>query len=149
MKLEQQISIPASIEEVWSFLTDIPQVGQCVPGVEGLELQGDSYAGRMKVKVGPISLTFEGLLKVQEMESESKKSSFTVEAMDRRVGGGLRATVVVKLESQGEKLTNMSVETDAALIDKLAQFGQPIIRRKADAILKEMAENIGKKVSGG
>ena len=149
MKLEQQISIPASIEEVWSFLTDIPQVGQCIPGVEGLELQGDSYAGRMKVKVGPISLAFEGLLNVQAMELESKMSSFTVEAMDRRVGGGLRAKVVVKLESKGEKQTNLSVETEATLIGKLAQFGQPIIRRKADAILKAMAENIGKKVSAG
>ena len=149
MKLEQRITIPTDIERVWKLLIDIPQLGQCIPGVDGLEQRDeDSYIGRMKVKVGPISLTLEGKLTVQEMDSVGKRSSFIVEASDRRVGGGIRAAVQVSLHSQGEKETEMLVSTDANVLGKLGQFGQPIMRRKADAILKEMAENIGRKASG-
>ena len=148
MKLEQRITIPTDVERVWKILVDIPLLGQCIPGVDGLEQKdGDSYIGRMKVKVGPISLALEGKLTVQEMDSTEKKSSFTIEASDRRVGGGLRAAVQVSLHPQGEQSTELAVITDATVLGKLGQFGQPIMRRKADAILKEMAENIGKKAS--
>ncbi len=148
MKLEQRITIPTNVERVWKLLIDIPQLGECIPGVDGLEQRDDdSYVGRMKVKVGPISLTLEGKLTVQEMDSVEKRSSFIVEASDRRVGGGLRAAVQVSLHPQGEQITEMAVTTDATVLGKLGQFGQPIMRRKADGILKEMAENIGKKAS--
>ena len=143
MNFEQQATIPASRETLWDFLMDVPSVATCVPGVQAVTPREDGqYAGEMRIRVGPISLTLQGVMAIQERDRENWKASMHGEATDRRVGGGLNATAQMTLIEQGAAETRLVIQTDARLLGKLGEFGQPLIRKKADQMMAEFARNV-------
>jgi len=143
MNFEQQCTIPASREQLWDFLMDVPSVATCVPGVQSVSPRDDGqYAGEMRIRVGPISLTLQGVMSIQERDRDNWKASMHGEATDRRVGGGLNATAQMTLLEQAAGETRLVIQTDARLLGKLGEFGQPLIRKKADQMMAEFARNL-------
>jgi carbon monoxide dehydrogenase subunit G len=143
MNFEQQCTIAASREQLWDFLMDVPSVATCVPGVQSVtERENGQYAGEMRVRVGPISLTLQGVMSIQESDRDNWKAAMHGEATDRRVGGGLNATAHMTLTEQGEGETKLVIMADARLLGKLGEFGQPLIRKKADQMMAEFARNL-------
>ena len=143
MNFEQRCTIPVAREALWQFLMDVPQLATCVPGVESVTASGDGqYAGRMRVKVGPIHLTLQGVLTLQERDQQQWRAVARVEANDRRVGGGVHLTAHMTLVESGPAATELALQTQARLLGKLGEFGQPVIRKQADAIIAEFARNI-------
>jgi carbon monoxide dehydrogenase subunit G len=144
MNLELRSTIPAGRDALWELLVDVPQVATCVPGVEAITSAGDNrYAGHMRIKVGPVALALEGTMTVQEQDQQQWKAIVHVEAKDRRVGGGLDATAVMSLvENAPAQGTELIVHTDARLFGKIGEFGQPLIRRKAESLMQEFARNV-------
>jgi carbon monoxide dehydrogenase subunit G len=63
------------------------------------------------------------------------------DASDRRLGGGIRARLHLTL-SPAEAGTRVQIDTDLAILGKIGEFGQPVIRKKADALLEEFARNL-------
>jgi len=138
----QECAIPVSRERLWDFLMDVPAVGRCVPGVDRVEaLDGSSYRGGLKVQIGPIRLALEGTLAVEEQDREAWRARLRAEASDRRLGGGIRARLSLTL-SEAEAGTRLGIETDLAVLGRIGEFGQPVIRKKADALLEEFARNL-------
>jgi carbon monoxide dehydrogenase subunit G len=41
-----------------------------------------------------------------------------------------------------ENGTRLAIETDLAVLGKIGEFGQPIIKKKADTLLEEFAANL-------
>ena len=143
MKLEQSVEIPAPVEEVWAFLMDVPAVATCVPGVETLEQRGDDlYGGVLRVAIGPIVVHLEGQLEVTERDAIQRRAQMRADATDHRVRGGVTATMSMTLTPTDGGATAMGVETDAVVLGRLGEFGQPIIRRKADQIMAEFARRL-------
>jgi carbon monoxide dehydrogenase subunit G len=143
MTFSQTCTIPAGRERLWDFLMDVPRVTQCLPGVEKVEAVGqESYRGTFKVKVGPISLALEGNVTVEERRREAWQAALRAEATDRRLGGGIRARARMTLAPAGDGATALTVETDLTVLGKIGEFGQPVIKKKADALLQEFATNI-------
>ena len=143
MTFTQECVIPAERERLWDFLMDVPAVGRCVPGVETIEAVdgGGAYKGGLKVQVGPIRLALEGVITVEEADRSTWRARMRAEANDRRLGGGIRARLSLTLVPV-EVGTRVQIDTDLAVLGKIGEFGQPIIRRKADALLEEFARNV-------
>jgi carbon monoxide dehydrogenase subunit G len=121
---------------------DVPKVGKCISGVESvLPIDANSYQGTLKIQVGPIRLSFQGTITVEERDREKMKASMRAEAKDAKAGSGVRARMTMTLNPV-EAGTNLTVETDLNILGKLGEFGQPIIRKKADAMMREFAENV-------
>jgi carbon monoxide dehydrogenase subunit G len=136
-------TIPVAREALWQFLMDVPQMATCVPGVESITPSGDDqYNGRMRVKVGPIHLTLQGVLTIQERDPQQWLAVARAEANDRRVGGGVHLTAHMTLVESGPAATELDVQTQARFLGKLGEFGQPVIRKQADAIIAEFARNV-------
>jgi hypothetical protein len=134
--------IPVTRERLWDFLMDVPAVGRCVPGVETIEaVDGSVYKGGLKVQIGPIRLSLEGTITVEEADRNAWRARMRAEANDRRLGGGIRARLSLTL-TPVEIGTRVQIDTDLAVLGKIGEFGQPIIRRKADALLEEFARNL-------
>jgi carbon monoxide dehydrogenase subunit G len=134
--------IPVTRERLWDFLMDVPAVGRCVPGVETIEaVDGSVYKGGLKVQIGPIRLSLEGTITVEEADRNAWRARLRAEANDRRLGGGIRARLSLTL-TPVEIGTRVQIDTDLAVLGKIGEFGQPIIRRKADALLEEFARNL-------
>jgi len=138
----QECTILVARERLWDFLMDVPAVGRCVPGVETIEaVDGSAYRGGLKVQVGPIRLSLEGTITVEEADRNAWRACMRAEANDRRLGGGIRARLSLTL-TPVEIGTRVRIDTDLAVLGKIGEFGQPIIRKKADALLEEFARNL-------
>ncbi|MBI3797865.1 MAG: SRPBCC family protein [Deltaproteobacteria bacterium] len=143
MNFTHRCTIPVTREALWQFLMDVPRMATCVPGVESVTPSGDDqYNGRMRVKLGPIHLTLQGVLTIQERDSQQWLAVARAEANDRRVGGGVHLTAHLTLVESGLAATELAVETQARFLGKLGEFGQPVIRKQADAIIAEFARNV-------
>ena len=149
MTFTQTCTIPASRDVVWDFLMQAENVAGCLSGVEALkQLDQDNYEGTLRVKVGPISLALQGTLQVEARDREQWHGAMRAEARDRRLGGGLRAHLSMDLRDKGPTETEMCVTLEAHLLGKIGEFGQPVIRKKADAMLQEFAAQVGKQLVG-
>ena len=142
MTFTQECVIPVERERLWDFLMDVPKVGHCVPGVETIEaVDGGAYKGGLNVHVGPIRLALHGTITVEEADGTAGRARMRAEANDRRLGGGIRARLSLTL-SPAEAGTRVQIDTDLAVLGKIGEFGQPVIKRKADAILEEFVRNL-------
>ena len=149
MDFEQRCTIPVAREALWRFLLDVPQMVTCVPGVESVTANGDEqYAGRMRVKVGPIHLTLQGVMTIQERDQQQWRAVTRAEANDRRVGGGVHVIAQMTLVESSPAATELVIRTQARLLGKLGEFGQPVIRKQADAIIAEFARSVTARLHG-
>ncbi len=142
MKFEQKVELDADPQRVWDFVMDVPSVAKCIPGCESLEALGDDrYKAIVKVKVGPIGLALASEISIVEKDEANRTAALRVEAADKRVGGAVKATMTMKLTPNGTG-TTLDVETDANVMGRIGDFGQPVIRKKADQTLQEVAANL-------
>ena len=142
MTFTQECTIPVERARLWDLLMDVPTVGRCVPGVETIEaVNASAFRGGLKVQVGPIRLLLEGTITVEEADREAWRARMRAEANDRRLGGGIRARMSLAL-SPAEVGTRVQIDTDLAVLGKIGEFGQPVIRKKADTLLEEFARNL-------
>ena len=149
MTFAQECMIAVERERLWDFLMDVPAVGRCVPGVEGVEaIDANAYRGSLRVNVGPIRLSLHGTMTVDEQDRAAWRARMRAEANDRRVGGGIRALMSLTLASENGG-TRLRIDTDLTVLGRIGEFGQPVIRKKADALLEEFAQNLGSKLQQG
>jgi len=148
MKFNQKAVVAAPREPLWNFLMDIPRVAQSLPGVEKVEqLDPNTYQGTLKVRVGPISLNLTGKIIVEERDQSQWRATLRAEASDRMAAGAVRGKTSMTLTDLSASETELSVDTDVNILGKIGEFGQPIIRKKADTMLKEFVENIKKQLA--
>ena len=149
MKFSQSAQIPVAREPLWEFLMDVPKVAQSLPGVESVsKIDDTTYEGALKVRVGPIALNLLGKIIVEERDKENWRAALRAEANDRRAAGAVKGKTTMMLKAVDSNQTELVVETDVNILGKIGEFGQPIIRKKADSMLKEFVENIKKQLTG-
>ena len=143
MIFEQKCRLPVPIGMLWEFMVDTPQVSACVPGLEEFSETGqDRYSGRVRIKVGPISLRMQGNLTVARAGPELLDRAHDAEGRDHRIAGGVKAILTVTLAAIDANETEFSVHADTAIFGKLGEFGQPIMKRSAERVLRQFVENI-------
>jgi carbon monoxide dehydrogenase subunit G len=141
--LDQRAIVPGDAAVVWDFLMDVPVMSRCVPGVETVEeREPDTFYGTLKVRVGPITVRLEGKVTVIERDRDTWRASMRIDAADRKLKGALDATSTLRLEPRDDGTTELHVHTNAVILGRLGEFGQPIMRRKAEQIMSEFAENM-------
>jgi carbon monoxide dehydrogenase subunit G len=147
MKFEHQVTIPASRDTINAVLHDVPRAARCMPGVQEVNQEADgSYTGSLRIKVGPMGFTLSGKMSVEEKPNEGLWR-LTTEAQDRRLGGGIHANVEALLTEGGIGSTAMTMSADIQFIGRLGELGQPLIKRRAETMFKDFAENLRKEVS--
>lgn len=150
MKFTQRAVIPVAREPLWDFLMDIPKVARSLPGVETVSRIDDTtYQGTLKVRVGPISLNLQGKIVVEQLDRSSWRAALRAEASDRMAAGAVKGKTSMELKELNPEETELLVETDVNILGKIGEFGQPIIRKKADQMLQEFIGNIKKQLVSG
>ena len=148
MIIDQNVTIPAPVERVWDFMMDVPQVSTCVPGVETVEgVAPDVYKGILGVKIGPIGVRLEGQVTLVEQNRDEWVARMDIEATDRKIRGAVNAKAWMKLWPRDDGQTDLSIHTDASIFGKLGQFGQAVMKKKADQVVREFADNMARKLS--
>jgi uncharacterized protein len=149
MHFENEATLAAPKSTVWNFLMDVPNAATCVPGTEQVkQLDESNYSGVMKVRVGPISLALSGTITVEERDEAAGRASMSAQASDRRVGGAVNAKVTMTVSESAPGQTHLTVVTDANVLGKLGEFGQPVIRKKSEQIMQQFVSNVQKQLGG-
>jgi carbon monoxide dehydrogenase subunit G len=148
MIIDQRTTIDAPIEHVWAFVTDIPAVSRCVPGVEAFErVDDETFEGALKVKVGPVTVRLQGRITVAATDAEARTSRLEVQATERRINSSVSAMTTLTLVEISATRTDLLIHTEASILGKLGEFGQSVMRRKADQLVAEFARNAAAEVS--
>ena len=147
MDFHYTYNVKAAPDALWAFVTDIPTVGMCIPGAEEVAANGDgTYSGVVKVRVGPVGLGLAGKLAVDSRDDAARRIAMTGEGADRKVPGSVRVKIDMAVEDRGNGESALVVDSDANIMGKLGEFGQGVIKRKADGMMKEFGQRLAQRV---
>src|SRR5215468_5547866 len=144
MEFDNSFEVPLPPADAWKLLLDIKRIAPCMPGAELTEvLDQDTYKGKIGVRLGPVALTFAGLVKFEHIDAASYTARVTAQGTDAKGRGGANATSVFRLEptAGGSKVL---VHTDLALSGAVAQYGRGvgIIQATAAQIMNQFATRL-------
>ncbi|HEV7846548.1 MAG TPA: SRPBCC family protein [Thermoleophilaceae bacterium] len=139
MQLTNEFEVAVPVEEVWPALLDIERVARFLPGAE-IEPSSEEgvYSGSMKVKLGPMTVSYRGTARLGDVDEESHSAAIEVEAREARGQGRAAATIVNRLVDLDGR-TRVVAETDLRITGRQAQFGRGIMQDVAGAMLDDFA----------
>jgi len=148
LELTHEFTVPAGVAETWAAFNDIESVAGCFPGATVTSVEGDTFQGSCKVKLGPIALTYNGSGSFTEKDEAAGRLVIDAQGKDRRGNGtaGAHVTATLTEEDSG---THVSVVTDLAITGKPAQFGRGVIQDVSDKLLGQFTACLEQKVGGG
>src|SRR5262245_24935001 len=126
MQLEHSFTVPVGVDEAWRVLLDIERVAPCMPGASLDSVDGDGFTGTVKVKVGPIGLTYKGKARFSEKDEHAHRAVIDAQGKDARGNGTAAAKVASTLQAEGDS-TRVDVVTDLNITGKPAQFGRGVM----------------------
>ena len=149
MQLENTFTVPAGIDEAWAAFNDPRRVAPCFPGATLDSYEDDSFTGTVKVKLGPISLTYKGKGTFVERDDEAHKVVIEASGRDSRGNGTASATVTGTLTADGDTQTTVKMVTDMTVTGRPAQFGRGVMADVSDKIVGQFSSCLANKLGPG
>ncbi len=149
MELTHEFSVPTGIDETWQHFNDPQALSECFPGAQVTGVDGDSFTGTAKIKLGPIALVYTGTGEYADRDESAHTMTVNAKGKDKRGNGTAGATVKVALTAAGEEQTKVQVKTDLNVTGKPAQFGRGVMQDVSDKLLGQFVACLEKKLSGG
>ncbi len=148
MQLENSFTVPVPVDEAWRVLLDIERIAPCMPGAALDSVDGDDFTGRVKVKLGPINLTYQGKASFIEKDEAAHRAVIDAKGKDQRGNGTAAATVTAKLQAEGS-ITRVDVLTDLNITGRPAQFGRGVMTDVGNKLLGQFADKLAAQLGEG
>jgi uncharacterized protein len=147
MDLNHQFTVNVPIAEAWVILTDLERIAPCLPGAQLTEVEGDTYRGQVKIKVGPILAQFKGQASFVSRDDVAHKATLKGEGRDTTGKGNASALITAELTSVSPTSTTCTVHTDLTISGKVAQFGRGALADVSDKLLAQFSENLNQLIT--
>ncbi len=148
MQLENSFTVPVPVDEAWRVLLDIERIGPCMPGAVVDSVTGDEFTGRVKVKLGPINLTYQGKAEFIEKDEANHRAVIDARGKDQRGNGTAAAIVTADLKAEGS-ITRVDVLTDLNITGRPAQFGRGVMTDVGNKLLGQFATKLAAQLGEG
>ena len=142
MDLNHQFTVAVPVETAWRILTDVELIAPCLPGAQLQEIEGDTYRGIVKVKVGPIQAQFKGQANFIERDDAAHKVVLKGEGRDTTGKGNASAIITAEMTAVDATSTSVTVNTDLSVTGKVAQFGRGAMADISDKLLAQFVVNL-------
>jgi uncharacterized protein len=139
MRLEHTFTVPVPVDAAWSVLLDLPRIAPCMPGATLTGFDGDSFTGTVRVKLGPITLTYSGKGRFVERDEAARRVVIEAGGRDTKSAGTASATVTAVLKEEGGA-TRAEVVTDLTVTGRPAQFGRGMIADVSAKLIGQFAQ---------
>src|SRR5690606_26658850 len=145
MELEHTFTVAAPVEQAWEILLDLERIAPCMPGATLTSYEGDEFTGNVRVKLGPVTMTFTGKGRFTERDAASRRMVVEASGRDKRGGGTARATITATLRPDGDAATNgeatlVAVNSDLVVTGRVAQFGRGMISDVSTKLLGQFTD---------
>jgi carbon monoxide dehydrogenase subunit G len=148
VQLEHTFTVPAGIDQAWQVLLDIERVAPCMPGASLDTVDGDDFTGTVKVRLGPIGLTYKGKASFVEKDEAAHRVVINAQGKDSRGNGTASAKVTATLVADGDQATKVAVLTDLNITGKPAQFGRGVMVDVGNKLIGQFADCLAGKLGG-
>jgi len=147
MDLKHEFTVEKPIDEAWKILTNVELIAPCLPGAQLEEVEGDTYRGMVKVKVGPIAAAFKGQASFIERDDANYRAVLKGEGRDTGGKGNASANITAAMTAVSPTSTKVDVTTDLTITGKVAQFGRGAMADISDKLLGQFVENLNELIA--
>ncbi len=156
MRLDHSFTVPVPVDVAWKVLLDLPRIAPCMPGATLTGVEGDTFTGTVKVKLGPIALTYRGKGRFVERDEAAHRVVIEASGKDTRSAGTATATVTASLATslatspaaKGDE-TRVDVATDLSVTGRPAQFGRGMIADVTAKLVGQFADCLATTLAAG
>src|ERR1700759_82649 len=143
MEMDHSFTVPVPPDRAWDVLLDVKRIAPCMPGATVDEFDGEVVTGRIKVKVGPVSLTYRGTAKFTERDADAKVIVLDAAGKETRGAGTASATVRATLEPEPDGTsTKATMHTTMNTTGRPAQFGRGVMVEVGGKLVEQFAQNL-------
>ncbi|HET6919635.1 MAG TPA: SRPBCC family protein [Jiangellaceae bacterium] len=148
MELEHEFTVPVSVARAWEVLLDVEKIAPCMPGAVVDSVDGDTFTGQVKVRVGPITVAYSG--KASFLERDADAHRVVVEAKGRETrGSGTAAATVTASMAEEDGSTRVKVGTALAITGRPAQFGRGVMNDVGNKLIGQFADCVATTITEG
>ena len=148
MRLDHEFTVPVPAAQAWPVLLDIDRIAPCMPGATITKVDGDDFEGTVKVKVGPITVTYGGTASFLEKDEAQRIAVIEARGKETRGSGTANARITAQLFDNGDDSTRVAVVTDLSITGKPAQFGRGVMNDVGNKLLGRFADCLAGELGG-
>jgi len=139
-KIEERFEVQAPVERVWKYLIDPARVVECLPGAELLEMKDEqSFTGAIKVKVGPLSMSYKGNAKFTEVNEQTHQVRMVGDAREVGGSGSTKVTMLSTVAPLASGGSEVVVNADVELVGRIVQFGRGMIEEVSRMMFRQFS----------
>jgi uncharacterized protein len=146
VKLENSFTVPVAADVAWQVLLDVERIAPCMPGATLTGREGDSFNGKVKVKVGPVSLTYGGTATFASLDEANHVAVIEAAGKETRGSGTAKAMITARMKEQ-DGSTTVDVETDLTITGKPAQFGRGVMAEISGKLITQFADCLAAEIA--
>ncbi|MEU8378918.1 SRPBCC domain-containing protein [Streptosporangium sp. NPDC048865] len=141
MRFEHEFTVPVPVDQAWPVLLDVERIAPCLPGAAVEKVEGDSFTGRMKMRIGPITVTYQGRAAFEKVDEDARSMTIRASGKEAKGTGTAGATVVARLHPQGGH-TRVTVDTSFNVTGRPAQFGRGVMAEVGGKLVDRFSANL-------
>jgi carbon monoxide dehydrogenase subunit G len=146
MELDHEFTVPVPVDQAWPVLLDVERIAPCLPGATLDSVDGDEFTGRLKVKLGAMTITYRGSAKIASQDESAHTVTIEGTGKEARGSGTASATVQAQMHDEGER-TRVTVHTKLNVTGRPAQFGRNILSEVGGKLISRFAGNLEKEIT--
>ncbi|GAA4568364.1 SRPBCC family protein [Planotetraspora kaengkrachanensis] len=141
MRFEHEFTVPVPVEQAWAVLVDVERIAPCLPGAALETVEGGAFTGRMRVKVGPITVTYRGEAAFEDVDKDARTVTLKASGKEARGAGTASAEVTARLVPEADR-TRVHVDTSFNITGRPAQFGRGVMADVGARLIDRFAANL-------
>ena len=139
-KIAEEFEVQAPVQRVWEYLIDPAKVAVCIPGAELLESKDDgTFTGAVKVKVGPMTMSYKGTVKFTEMDEQAHQVRLVGEGREAGGAGSAKMTMLSRVTQLASGGSQVTVNAEVDLVGKIVQFGRGMIEEVSKQLFRQFS----------
>jgi uncharacterized protein len=142
IELDNSFTVPVPPEQAWDVLLDVERIAPCMPGASVTSVEGDQIEGQVKVKLGPLSLTYKGTAKFTDKDQANHTIAIEATGKETRGAGTASANVQATLTPAEAGSTLVAIHTSLNVTGRPAQFGRSLLPEVSGKLIAQFASNL-------
>jgi carbon monoxide dehydrogenase subunit G len=143
IELENSFTVPVGLAQAWDVLLDVERIAPCMPGASVTSVEGDEVQGQVKVKLGPLALTYKGTAKFTARDEATRTFTLEASGKETRGAGTAAASVLVELKpTNTDDTTLVLIHTSLTVTGRPAQFGRSLLPEVSGKLIAQFAANL-------
>jgi len=141
-QIVNEFTVNRPIDEAWPIICDVERIAPCLPGAQLEEIEGDTYRGNVKVKLGAVSTKFKGEAHFVERDDSNHTATLKAKGRDTGGRGNAEADIHATAEALSPTSTKCTVTADLHITGKVAQFGRGIMGDVSKKLIDQFSNNL-------